>query len=428
MTAVLPMLLVAGALYAPPAAPVEKDSMRHTGHLRDFQVFELRRYTVKPEERGHFARYFESYFPEAFEQLGSLVHGHFLERGKPSGFTWIRGFHDIEARATVSEAFYGGPLWKEHSATMNDRLIDHTNVLLLRPLRPERAITVLPAVDAVREGTGARGVVVAQVFALRGGSVDAFAKQAEATFASYRAAGAREAGVLVTLDVPNNFPRLPFRTDGPYLVWLGILKDDEALETRFKPLLEESHRSLSATGLLRGDPELLVLDPASRSRLRWFAEAPAPRAEASSAMCATPAHRQFDFWAGDWDGYDVGAEDKLAARVRVDVVLDGCALYEVYEGTNGLVGQSLSVYDAARQVWHQTWVTNRGQLLMVDGRLESDTLAFEGTNPGADGRPVMILVAFKPESGGVHQTARTSTDGGKTWEPLFDMVFRPHKR
>lgn len=150
-------------------------------------------------------------------------------------------------------------------------------------------------------------------------------------------------------------------------------------------------------------------------------------ASAASPKCATPEHRQFDFWVGDWDGYDVGAEDEPAARVRVDRVLDGCALYEVYEGTNGLVGQSLSAYDATRQLWHQTWVTNRGQLLMVDARMQGDSMVFEGPSSDADGRPVTIRVAFKPETGGVHQTARTSTDGGKTWEPLFDMVFRPHK-
>ena len=79
--------------------------------------------------------------------------------------------------------------------------------------------------------------------------------------------------------------------------------------------------------------------------------------------CSTPAHRAFDFWAGDWDGYDVGAEQVKAARVTVEIALDGCALYEVYEGTNGLVGRSLSAYDAGRGAWHQTWVTNRGQLL-----------------------------------------------------------------
>jgi hypothetical protein len=85
----------------------------------------------------------------------------------------------------------------------------------------------------VREEEGARGVVLAQVFAVQADRVEALAKAAEPTFARYRAAGVREAGVLVTLDVPNNFPRLPVRTDGPYLVWLGIVADDQALETGF---------------------------------------------------------------------------------------------------------------------------------------------------------------------------------------------------
>jgi hypothetical protein len=246
--------------------------MEHIKHLNDFQVLEFRRYTIKKGEREHFAQYFESYFPEAFEQLGALACGQFFERNNPSGFTWIRGFHNIDARATVNAAFYYGPLWKEHKSTMNDILTDSDNVLLLRPVSPERGVTILPAVDPVTEERGAQGIVVAQIFAVKADSVESFAKQAEATFTGYRAAGVREAGVLVTLDVSNNFPQLPVRTDGPYLVWLGILKDSQMLETRFNPLAERSLQALSATGLLRGTPELLVLDPTRRSRLRWLPE------------------------------------------------------------------------------------------------------------------------------------------------------------
>lgn len=247
-------------------------SMEHIKHLNDFQVLEFRRYTIKKGEREHFAQYFESYFPEAFEQLGALACGQFFERNNPSSFTWIRGFHNIDARATVNAAFYYGPLWKEHKSTMNDILTDSDNVLLLRPVSPERGVTILPAVDPVTEERGAQGIVVAQIFAVKADSVESFAKQAEATFTGYRAAGVREAGVLVTLDVSNNFPQLPVRTDGPYLVWLGILKDSQILETRFNPLAERSLQALSATGLLRGTPELLVLDPTRRSRLRWLPE------------------------------------------------------------------------------------------------------------------------------------------------------------
>lgn len=240
-------------------------------HSRDFGVVEFRRYAIKDGEREHFAHYFESYFPEAFQQLGAIAFGQFLERGNAHWFTWLRGFRDLDARATVNSAFYYGPLWKEHRSRMNDLLIDSDNVLLLRPLDPARGIPVLPAVDVVSEEGAARGVVVAQIFAVAAGRVDDFARLAEGNFASYRAAGVREAGVLVTLDVPNNFPQLPFRTDGPYLIWLGIIENDAELQARFQPLAEHSAQSLSATGLLGVAPELVILDPARRSRLRWLA-------------------------------------------------------------------------------------------------------------------------------------------------------------
>jgi hypothetical protein len=55
-------------------------------------------------------------------------------------------------------------------------------------------------------------------------------------------------------------------------VWLGIVKDNQTLEAQFTPLAERSLQSLSATGLLRGAPELVILDPTRRSRLRWLAE------------------------------------------------------------------------------------------------------------------------------------------------------------
>jgi hypothetical protein len=245
------------------------ESRESIEHLKDFRVIEFRRYTIQEGEREHFARYFESFFPEAFQQIGAFAFGQFLER-KNSRFTWMRGFKDMDARATANAAFYYGPLWKEPRASLNDRMLDFDNVLLLRPLSPERGITILPAVDPVKEPDGARGIVAAQVFPVQANRVDAFAQEAEKTFAGYRAAGVREAGVLVSLDAPNNFPQHPIRTDGPFLVWLGIVRDNQMLESRFLPLAQSSEQSLSATGLLRDAPELIILDPTSRSRLRWL--------------------------------------------------------------------------------------------------------------------------------------------------------------
>jgi hypothetical protein len=267
----LVLLVLIGFTLAQDKSVATANVVKKSSLLADFQVVEFRRYTIRDGEREHFAQYFESYFPEAFQQLGAIAIGQFLERGNNSRFAWLRGFHTMDDRAKVNALFYYGPLWKEHSATLNSLMTDSDNVLLLRPLSRERSITVLPAVDPVKEAKGAQGIAIAQIFAVKEGNVDAFAQQAESTFARYRDAGAREAGVLVTLDAPNNFPQLPVRTDGPYLVWLGVVENESSLKS-FTRLLESAQQSLSGTDLLKAAPEIVVLDPTKRSRLRWITE------------------------------------------------------------------------------------------------------------------------------------------------------------
>ena len=267
----LVLLVVISFTLAQDKSVATANVVKKSSLLADFQVIEFRRYTIRDGEREHFAQYFESYFPEAFQQLGAIAIGQFLERGKNSRFTWLRGFHNMDDRAKVNALFYYGPLWKEHSATLNSLMTDSDNVLLLRPLSRELGITVLPAVDPVKEAKGAQGIAIAQIFAVKEGDVDAFAQQAESTFARYRDAGAREAGVLATLDAPNNFPQLPVRADGPYLVWLGVVENESSLKS-FTRLLESAQQSLSGTDLLKAAPEIVVLDPTKRSRLRWITE------------------------------------------------------------------------------------------------------------------------------------------------------------
>ena len=248
----------------------ESPSMESVAHLQDYQVVEFRRYVTTHGQRGTFVRYFDSYFPEAFEQLGAMVFGQFTERDDPDRFTWIRGFRDINARPVVNAAFYYGPLWREHRGKVNAILPDSDNVMLMRPLHPRQGITVLPAVDPVVEAGGAQGVVVAQVFAVLKGSEEAFAARAEQAFSAYEADGVHAAGVLVSLNVPNNFPQLPIREDGPWLVWLGIARDNTTVQRVLGPKMDGVERALGDSGLVRGPVERLVMDPTPRSRLRWL--------------------------------------------------------------------------------------------------------------------------------------------------------------
>src|SRR5262245_62755772 len=87
------------------------------------------------------------------------------------------------------------------------------------------------------------------------------------------------------------------------------------------------------------------------------------------ASCSAPEYRQFDFWLGDWDAFESNGSTPVA-RTRVESLLDGCVLREDYQGTEGMKGQSFTIYDASRRVWHQSWVTNRGKLLVIEGKLQ----------------------------------------------------------
>lgn len=90
-------------------------------------------------------------------------------------------------------------------------------------------------------------------------------------------------------------------------------------------------------------------------------------------------------------------------------------------------GESFTIYDATRKVWHQTWVTNKGQLLTVEGRFQGDRLTMEGAQPSPDGHATIVRGVWMPEAGGVRETAHTSIDGGSSWRPLFDIFFQRHK-
>ncbi len=145
-----------------------------------------------------------------------------------------------------------------------------------------------------------------------------------------------------------------------------------------------------------------------------------------SCSCAAPEYRQFDFWLGDWDAFEAGDPTKVVARTRVDLVLDGCVVREQYESTDGHKGESLSIYDASRGVWHQSWVTNRGQLLVIEGKLEAGQMVLSGPDRVTNGKGRIVRGAWQPVQGGVRETAEILTNGGNTTSPWFDLFFRPH--
>jgi hypothetical protein len=159
----------------------------------------------------------------------------------------------------------------------------------------------------------------------------------------------------------------------------------------------------------------------------WCAEH-AATAKAQSAMpCAEGAYRQFDFWIGDWDVFDVERPAVVVARARVGLILNGCVLHEVYQSLDGHKGESFTIYDATRDTWHQSWVNDHGYLLTIEGRLQSSSMILEGIDHLPDGRPRQVRGEWRPQEHGVREVAARSTDGGISWVPWFDLLFLAHK-
>lgn len=148
---------------------------------------------------------------------------------------------------------------------------------------------------------------------------------------------------------------------------------------------------------------------------------------AEQASCTAPEYRQFDFWVGDWDAFDASDSRRPVARTRVERILGGCVLLENYRGANGSHGESFSIYDQTRKVWHQSWVTNRGKLLVIEGGMEDGGMTLSGVEREANGKERRVRGTWKRMGEGVRETAVASVDGGKTWDLWFDLMFRPHR-
>jgi len=147
---------------------------------------------------------------------------------------------------------------------------------------------------------------------------------------------------------------------------------------------------------------------------------------APSSACTAPEYHQLDFWTGDWDTFDPDGSGASEARAHVDSILGGCAIHELYEQTDGLIGDSFLSYDAARKVWQQTWVTNRGSLMVINGTFKDGALNLEGEMHTKDGRALLQRISWRAKGEGVSETSVISKDGGKTWEPAFDVLFLRH--
>ena len=145
---------------------------------------------------------------------------------------------------------------------------------------------------------------------------------------------------------------------------------------------------------------------------------------AQTGPCATPAHRAFDFWVGRWEVTQPNGT--VAGRNTIRSRMGGCVLHEHYLTPRGYEGDSFNLFDAARGVWHQSWVDVGGTLLQLDGGLEGDAMVLSGETVDAQGNATLQRITWNQVDGDpdrVRQHWEASTDGGATWTTAFDGLY-----
>ena len=140
--------------------------------------------------------------------------------------------------------------------------------------------------------------------------------------------------------------------------------------------------------------------------------------------CNTEEFRHFDFWLGEWDVTSAGATSPTAEN-NISAAQDGCVVLEQYRA-GAFTGMSLSFYDATLKKWHQTWMSNAGGSLYLEGGL-NEAGAMEMTDRHlaiSEAAGSINRVTWTPNPDGtVRQFWQTSSDGGKTWSVAFDGVY-----
>jgi NIPSNAP len=218
-------------------------------------VVELRQYTLRPGQREVLVELFDSMLIESQEAVGISVIGQFRDLDRPDRFVWLRGFENMDERARSLAEFYGGPVWRAHSAEANATMVDTDDVLLLRPAGPGSAFRL----NGADRSEDAAGFVEATILHLDGADRRSAVHGLEQEVApAIAGSGGKLLGHFVTEPARNTFPGLPVREGEDVLVWFA----------GFAELSDDTARREAALRLgLNRPPEVLRLEPTTRSLL-----------------------------------------------------------------------------------------------------------------------------------------------------------------
>ena len=142
--------------------------------------------------------------------------------------------------------------------------------------------------------------------------------------------------------------------------------------------------------------------------------------------CRAPEFAQFDFWLGRWEVFN--AKGARAGSNSITRAHGGCVLVESWTGSGGSTGSSFNIYTPATKRWHQVWVDNSGTLLRLEGEFRDGAMRMQGVGMTPKGETANRITWTPRPDGTVRQVWEGSTDAGRSWQILFDGVYRKAAR
>jgi hypothetical protein len=154
------------------------------------------------------------------------------------------------------------------------------------------------------------------------------------------------------------------------------------------------------------------------------------RAEQNQMPClADPNSRAFDFWLGEWDVY-INGTTQLAGRSRIDRVSGGCVILENWTRNVTPIGapfegKSLNFYEQSTGKWKQVWAGSGRDVGYFDnGEYRDGAMRFVFKQTTRQGQPVEGRFTFyNLGPNRVRQFNEQSTDGGKTYQTVYDFIY-----
>ena len=160
------------------------------------------------------------------------------------------------------------------------------------------------------------------------------------------------------------------------------------------------------------------------------AQGPTPPAKSPPIGCDTLQSHQWDFWVGKWEVHPNGA-NVIIAHSLIEKRYSGCAIRENWMPLGKEIeggGGSLSLYDPRAKQWRQTWIDSTGTRVDLDGGFKDNVMSITGNwaNFAGPGKDALVRMNYQLQPDRqVRQWADASPDGGKTWKPAFDFLYRP---